>query len=75
VTSSTGLIVCPSCDTWGRIYRGSAAGRDVHQIAVTLFEGRQRASKSQLPMMAVMVLYTIVGLLLLTRATSDPVLP
>jgi len=46
-----------------------------HQIAVIRFEERTQAIKSQLPMMAVMVLYTIAGLLLLTRATSEPMLP
>lgn len=47
-----------------------------HHIAMDLFEERTRAIKSQLPMMGVMVLYTIIGLLLLTRTVvPDPPLP
>jgi len=46
-----------------------------HHIAMTCFEGRARAIKSQLPMTGVMVLYTVAGLVLLTRTVVEPPLP
>ncbi|MDF9746685.1 hypothetical protein NDI89_13930 [Natrinema sp. S1CR25-10] len=46
-----------------------------HHVAMDVFEERRSAIRSQLPMTAVMVFYTIVGLLILTRAAVDPPLP
>jgi hypothetical protein len=46
-----------------------------HHVAMDIFKERRSAIKSQVPMTAVMVFYTIVGLLILTRATVDPPLP
>jgi hypothetical protein len=46
-----------------------------HHVALDVFDGRWQAIRSQLPMTGAMVIYTVVGLLILTRTTVDPPLP
>lgn len=46
-----------------------------HQIALDAFTDRWRATKSQLPMMGLMVIYTMVSLWMLTRPVIEPPLP
>jgi len=48
---------------------GHVAGLAVaHDRAVAVFEGRRRALEAQLPMLGLMVVYTLGGMWLLTRA-------
>lgn len=46
-----------------------------HQIALDVFPDRWQAVKSQIPMMGLMVIYTMVSLWILTRPTIPPFLP
>lgn len=46
-----------------------------HQIALDVFSDRWRATKSQIPMMGLMVLYTMVSLWILTRPVVPPTIP
>ncbi len=46
-----------------------------HHIALLVYEQRKQAVKSQVPMMSIMVLYTVFGLLILTRTVVEPPLP
>jgi len=46
-----------------------------HHIALDAFEDRRTAIKSQIPMMALMVIYTMLSLWILTQPVIDPPLP
>lgn len=46
-----------------------------HQIALDVYPDRWRAIKSQIPMMGLMVVYTMLSLCILTRPVLDPTLP
>lgn len=46
-----------------------------HHIALDLFESRELAVRSQIPMIALMVLYTLLSLWILTRPVVEPPLP
>lgn len=46
-----------------------------HEIALDVFTDRRQAIKSQLPMMGLMVLYTMLSLWMLTRPSVTPPLP
>ena len=52
----------------GSLVVGHVAGLAIaHDRAVTIFEDRRAALRSQYPMLALMVLYTVGGLWLLSR--------
>jgi hypothetical protein len=46
-----------------------------HEIALDVFNDRRQAIKSQMPMMGLMVVYTMLSLWILTRPTVTPPLP
>ena len=60
---------CPACG--GRLeVRGRAPRRltVAHDRAVAVFEGRRRTLEAQLPMLGLMVVYTLGGMWVLTQA-------